>query len=121
MEELNQIPEFDTKTDNFNATNFQIVVRGDVAKPLKLVKSFKWLALQDEINKASEFVATLPEPDSLTETMADAEAQQAENAKTSTKIKNAFSKKDKKAEEQKKLQTQEALKKMQEEAQEDNI
>ncbi len=121
MEELNQIPEFDTKTDNLNATNFQIVVKGDVAKPLKLVKSFKWLAMQDEINKASEFVATLPEPDSLTETMADIEAQQAEEAKTSKKIKNMFSKKDKKLEEQKKLETQEALEKMREDAIENNI
>lgn len=120
LEELNQIPEFDTKTDNFNSTNFQIVVKGDVAKPLKLVKSFKWLAMQDEINKASAFVATLPEPDSLTETMADYEAQQAEAAKTSKKIKNAFSKKDKKLEEQKILETQEILKKMQEESTENN-
>ncbi|MBR1907786.1 hypothetical protein IJ818_02500 [bacterium] len=120
-EELSQIPEFDTKTDNFNATNFQIIVKGDVAKPLKLVKSFKWLALQDEINKASEFVASLPEPDSLDETMADIEAQQAEEAKTSTKIKNIFSKKDKKLEEQKKLETQEALKKMREDSEKNNI
>ena len=121
LEELNQIPEFDTKTDNLNSTNFQIVVKGDVAKPLKLVKSFKWLAMQDEINKASAFVATLPEPDSLTETMGDYETQQAEAAKASSKIKNVFSKKEKKLEEQKKLKTQELLKKMQEEASEDDI
>jgi len=121
MEELKQIPEFETKTDNLNASNFQIVVRGDVSKPLKLVKSFKWLAMQDEINRASAFVSTLPEPDSLTETMADIEAQQAENAKTSKKLKNMFSKKDKQLEEQKKLETQELLKKMQEEALKNNI
>ena len=36
-------------------TKFQIVLRGDVAKPLKLVKSFKWLALQADMDKAESF------------------------------------------------------------------
>lgn len=113
QEELDAIPAFGTKTDNLNSTNFQIVVKGDVNKPLTLVKSFKWLALQSQINSAENFVETLPEPDSLDETVADIEAQQAEDEKMTTKIKNIFYKKDKKLEEQKKLETQKALQQMQ--------
>ena len=44
------------------ATKFQIVLRGDVAKPLTLIKSFKWLALASEIEQAQSFVSTLPDP-----------------------------------------------------------
>ena len=115
QEELDAIPAFKTKTDNLNSTNFQIVLRGDVNKPLSLVKSFKWLALQSQINSAKDFVATLPEPDSLDATVADMEAKQAEEAKTSTKIKNIFFKKDKKLEEEKLLETKLELEKMQQE------
>ncbi len=113
QEELNAIPSFKTKTDNLNSTNFQIVLKGDVNKPLSLVKSFKWLALQSQINLAKDFVATLPEPDSLDATVADMEAKQEEEAKTSSKIKNIFFKKDKKLEEEKILETQKELEKIQ--------
>lgn len=59
--ELAQIPEFGKDISDNNATKFQVVVRGDVAKPLTLVKSFKWLALESEINSAKEYLNTLPE------------------------------------------------------------
>lgn len=52
-----QIPDFSAKHSDANATKFQIVLNGDVAKPLKLVKSFKWLALQEDVDKANEFSA----------------------------------------------------------------
>ena len=104
--ELNKIPVFGNKTDNLNATNFQVVIEGDVAKPLKLVKSFKWLALQDQINSASAFVSTLPEPESITTTVEEAQAQEAYEAKKTTKIKNKILKKEAKAKEAQKAQTE---------------
>ena len=113
-QELDTIPAFDTKTDNLNATNFQVVVRGDVNKPMTLVKSFKWLALQSQIDSAEAFVETLPEPDSLDATVADMEAKQIEEEKTSSKIKNIFFKKEKKQEEEKKQETQKLIEQMQE-------
>ncbi len=111
-DEMKQIPEFKTKTDNLNATKFQIVVRGDVNKPLTLVKSFKWLALQSQIDSASEFVSTLPEPETLDSTVEDIEKAQAEQQKATTKIKNVFYKKDKKLQEEQKLETQKILEQM---------
>ena len=54
-EEYNQIPDFSSKHTDANATKFQIVLEGDVNKPLKLVKSFKWLALQKDMDAAKKF------------------------------------------------------------------
>lgn len=113
-DEMKQIPAFKTKTDNLNATNFQIIVNGDVNKPLTLVKSFKWLALQSQIDSASEFVSTLPEPETLTSTVEEIEAAQAEQAKTSTKIKNVFFKKDQKLREEQMNETKKILEQMKE-------
>ena len=50
-----EIPDFSSKHTDKNATKFQIILNGDVAKPLKLLKSFKWLALQEDMDKAEEF------------------------------------------------------------------
>ena len=60
-EEMNAIPMLVDSNDN-TATKFQVVIRGDVAKPLTLIKSFKWLAEQSEIDNAQSFASTLPEP-----------------------------------------------------------
>ena len=54
-EDYKKIPDFSSKHSDANATKFQIVLNGDVAKPLKLVKSFKWLALQKDMDAAKEF------------------------------------------------------------------
>ena len=51
-EEYKAIPDFSAKHSDDNATKFQIVLNGDVNKPLKLVKSFKWLALEEEMEEA---------------------------------------------------------------------
>lgn len=59
-EEMDLIPQFDEKFNTMSATNFQIVLAGDVAKPLSLFKSFKWLATSEDINAAKTFVETLP-------------------------------------------------------------
>ena len=60
-EELETLPSFANSYVDNAATKFQIVVRGDVAKPLTLVKSFKWLAGQTEYQSAIDYVNSLPE------------------------------------------------------------
>lgn len=60
QEEMDSIPAFENNYIDFNSTKFQLVVRGDLAKPLTLIKSFKWLALASEVEEASNFVNTLP-------------------------------------------------------------
>ena len=59
-DEIAQIPSLGKDISDNNATKFQVVVRGDVAKPLTLVKSFKWLALQSDIKNAQSHVSMLP-------------------------------------------------------------
>lgn len=61
QDEIAQIPALGKNISDNNATKFQVVVRGDVAKPLTLVKSFKWLALQSEIQNAKSYLSTIPE------------------------------------------------------------
>ena len=61
-DELETLPSFANSYVDNAATKFQIVVRGDVAKPLTLVKSFKWLAGQTEYQTAIDYVNSLPEP-----------------------------------------------------------
>ncbi len=53
--EYKEIPDFAKNHSDANATKFQIILDGNVAKPLTLVKSFKWLALQEDMDKAKEF------------------------------------------------------------------
>ena len=62
-DEIANLPSFANSYVDNSATKFQIVVRGDVAKPLTLVKSFKWLTTQMEFAKAKEFADSLPEQD----------------------------------------------------------
>ncbi|MBR1976984.1 hypothetical protein IKA15_01750 [bacterium] len=59
QEEMDKIPNFASDAKDYNATKFQIILRGDLAKPLTLVKSFKWLALASEIGQAQEFASLL--------------------------------------------------------------
>lgn len=61
-DELAILPSFANSYVDNAATKFQLVVRGDVAKPLTLIKSFKWLATSNEYEQASNFVSSLPEP-----------------------------------------------------------
>ena len=60
QEEMDSIPAFENGYIDFNSTKFQLVVRGDLAKPLTLIKSFKWLALASDVQQAQEFIDTLP-------------------------------------------------------------
>ncbi|MBQ3310607.1 hypothetical protein IJG72_00875 [bacterium] len=114
QEELNIIPGFESKADNINSMNFQLIVKGDINKPLTLVKSFKWLALQNQIDMASTFVSTLPDPDSIDSTIEEIELKKAQEEKFSSKVKNVFFKKEQKEQEKKKQETQDLLLKMQE-------
>ena len=59
QEEMDAVPAFSGNASDYNATKFQVIVRGDVAKPLTLVKSFKWMALESDILKAKTTVQTL--------------------------------------------------------------
>ena len=62
-EEIAILPNFSNGYVDNAATKFQIVVKGDVAKPLTLVKSFKWISTPIEFQKAEEFAESLPEQD----------------------------------------------------------
>lgn len=61
-EEMNALPSLGKGKSDENATKFQIVLHGDTRKPLKMIKSFKWLALDSEIQSAQDFVDTIPTP-----------------------------------------------------------
>lgn len=62
-EEMKALPQLrEGKSDDY-ATKFQIVLHGDTRKPLKMIKSFKWLALDSEIESARNFVDTIPVPE----------------------------------------------------------
>ena len=58
--EFKTLPEFSNKYVDNSATKFQLGIRGDAAKPLKLIKSFKWLASKAEVESAQEFVDSIP-------------------------------------------------------------
>ena len=60
--EMDALPNFVDEFSDLSTTKFQVVIRGDVAKPLTLIKSFKWLALESDIESAQNFVSTLPDP-----------------------------------------------------------
>lgn len=104
-EEMAQIPDFVNDFNKLSTTNFQVILRGDTAKPLSLIKSFKWLATTAEIESAEHFVETLPptDPENPNATLEELLAAQAEAEKIANenifqkavrKIKNFFSKKD---------------------------
>ena len=86
-EELAAIPELAANKSDEYATKFQIVLRGDTRKPLKMIKSFKWLALNSEIEAAQNFVNTIPMPEAGEENLSVEELIQkrAEAAATAKK------------------------------------
>lgn len=96
-DEMNLIPNLGKDISDNNSTKFQVIIRGDVAKPLTLVKSFKWLALQNDVDNAKSFVGTLPAetvPDlasfGITSTNPEEIKKQAKDA-VKTKIENSIS------------------------------
>ena len=102
-EEMAAIPELGKGKSDDYATKFQIKLKGDTRKPLKMIKSFKWLALNSEIESAQSFVDTMPVPEPGEENLSVEELiklreQQAQEAKILeeknksifTKIKDKF-------------------------------
>ena len=57
--ELAQIPTVSKETQAENTGKFQVVIRGNVAQPAKVVRSFKWLALDSEIKEAQSTLNSL--------------------------------------------------------------
>ena len=97
-EELETLPSFANSYIDNAATKFQIVVRGDIAKPLSLVKSFKWLAGQTEYQNAIDYVNSLPEQleDSTATTVEELLAEDAKYKKSlKYKFKQMFDKEEK--------------------------
>ena len=88
-EEMNAIPDFEKGLKDINATKFQVVLNGDVAKPLSLVKSFKWLATFEQMKQAENFTASLPTPETTDDgkILTTVEEINTYNAKFSTKVK----------------------------------
>lgn len=62
QEEMDALPELEENKTDENATKFQIGLNGDTRKPLKMIKSFKWLATNSQIQSAKDFVDTIPVP-----------------------------------------------------------
>lgn len=62
QDEMNAIPSFEKDYDNASATKFQIVVKGKDIKVSSMVKSFKWLAVAEEMAQAQAFMDSLPPP-----------------------------------------------------------
>ena len=96
-EEINLLPSFDNAYVDQSATKFQLGVRGDAAKPLTLIKSFKWLATPMQFAMAKEFADSLPdvEEGEEFETIEQARAHELEKKTLKYKIKHIFSKKQK--------------------------
>lgn len=65
QKELDSIPNFNKDRSELSTSKFQVVLQGDTQKPLRLIKSFKWLALESEMQNAQSFVNTLPTPEQL--------------------------------------------------------
>ena len=101
--ELNTLPAFENSYVDQGAAKFQLKVRGDAAKPLTLVKSFKWLTSKTEYDEAIEFVNSLPDEiegstaTTIEEAIAEAKALEAEKKTLKYKVKHLFDKGDKKS------------------------
>ena len=100
-EELEAMPKFSNDYIDSSSAKFQIVVRGDVAKPFTLIKSFKWLATQMQFAKAKEFADSLPEPTeestatNIEEAIEEAKRIEAEKKTLKYKIKHIFKRREK--------------------------
>lgn len=94
--ELATLPAFENSYVDSGAAKFQLKVRGDAAKPLTLVKSFKWLSSKTEYDEAVEFVNSLPEDIegaegmSIEEVVAQAKALEEEKKTLKYKVKHIF-------------------------------
>lgn len=96
--ELNKIPDLTKDISDTTSTKFQVIIRGNVEKPLTLVKSFKWLALETDMEKATSYVDTVtadtvPDLESLGITSLDSETLKTEvKEKTKKQVKTKVDK-----------------------------
>ena len=96
--ELAILPAFENDYVDSGAAKFQLKVRGDAAKPLTLVKSFKWLSSKTEYDEAVEFVNSLPDEiegstaTNIEEAIAEAKALEAKKKTLRYKVTHIFSK-----------------------------
>ena len=99
--EMDALPSFANKYVDNAATKFQLGVRGDAAKPLTLIKSFKWLATETEYENAVEYVNSIPDPvegseaATIEEAVEEAQALEAEKKTFKYKVKHIFKKEEK--------------------------
>lgn len=99
--ELATLPAFENGYVDSGAAKFQLKVRGDAAKPLTLVKSFKWLSSKSEYDEAVDYVNSLPDQiegstaTTIEEAIAEAKALEAEKKTLKYKVKHLFDSKDK--------------------------
>ena len=97
-DEMENLPNFSNKYIDSGASKFQLVVRGDAAKPLKMIKSFKWLASKTQFDEAMDYVNSLPEEiegstaTNIEEAIAEAEALEKEKKTLKYKVKHIFKK-----------------------------
>ena len=95
-DELETLPSFANKYVDSGAAKFQLKVKGDAAKPLTLVKSFKWLTSQAQFDAANDFVNSLPEEiegstaTNIEEAIAEAKALEAEKKTVKYKLRHLF-------------------------------
>lgn len=93
QDEIDLIPSLGKNISDNNATKFQVIVRGNVEKPLTLIKSFKWLALESEMENAKSYLNTIPQ-DTLPVDLTNINKEQIEQQvkeKAQTAIKDAAS------------------------------
>ena len=83
--EMDQIPSLGKEISDNNATKFQVVVRGDVAKPLTLIKSFKWIVLQADMDKAEAYLKTIPSDTVIPPELQELSGMNKEEIKTKAK------------------------------------
>lgn len=97
-DEMAIIPSFSNKYVDNAATKFQLVVRGDAAKPLTLIKSFKWLATETQYQDAVDYVNSIPEPtegnegETIEQAVQEHEAIEAEKKTLKYKLRHLFDK-----------------------------
>lgn len=95
-DELATLPNFANAYVDSGAAKFQLKVRGDAAKPLTLVKSFKWLSSKTEYDEAVEFVNSLPDDvDDSAANIEEAIALEAKKKTVSYKLRHIFDRKQK--------------------------
>ncbi len=84
-QEMAQIPSLGKEISDLNATKFQVVIRGNVEKPLTLIKSFKWLVLSSDMEQAQEYLKSIPQDTKIPEELQNLTTMDKEEVKEKVK------------------------------------